>query len=828
MNRRQRRVAAKRAGYIGPEQTVGSYGTTADLFNAALRYHHSGRLAEAELLYGQVLAIEPSHVRSLHNLGNILRETGRANEAVTCYQRALTLEPNLVGTRNNLAATLHDLGQLDQAISHYQKVLALDPENAELHNNFGTALQDQGRPEAAAISFRRALDLKPDYVDALANLGNAHRDLGQLDQAVLHLQRALALYPNHVGIHNCLGAALRDLGALDEAIAHYERALALDPDEPGTHCNFGVALRDQGHFDQAATHFLRALELRPDYAEVHNNLGLVFHDQARLGAAVTHFECALAIKPDYPEAHTNLGIVFQDQGRLDDAMNHFERALMSRPDFSVALYNLAVLLQQQGRVDEAALRHRQVLAVSPDYADAKFGLCMAQLPIIYKDVGEIAERRAAYEGHLRELCQELGRGEASSSLAKGVGSNQPFFLAYQGHNDRDLQALYGSAVCKIMSERYRAPALALPPRLGEPVRVGIVSEFFRNHSVWKLNIRGWLRQLDRRKFRIFGYHTGLRRDAATTEAQFLCDRFIQGPLPSDRWREMILADALHILIYPEVGMGPVAAQLAAQRLAPTQCNFAGHPETSGYPTLDYFLSSELMEPPDGQQHYTERLVRLPNMATYYEPVVGQPEANGSAEFGWPSSVPAFWCGQSLFKYLPQYDSVFPRIAREVGDCRFIFIEFPSGEYVTELFRKRLDRAFAEFGLRASDFIAVLPRLSEDRFSAAIARCDVGLDSIGWTGNNSTLEAMVHDLPIVTIPGTMMRGRHTMAILQMMGVTDTITETVDDYVSTAARLAHDASWRMALSKRIAESKSRLYRDDSFILALEAFFVQVAHQ
>jgi len=429
---------------------------------------------------------------------------------------------------------------------------------------------------------------------------------------------------------------------------------------------------------------------------------------------------------------------------------------------------------------------------------------------------------------LIKLCQELSRPEATSNLAKGVGSNQPFFLAYQGQNDRDLQALYGSAVCKIMSERHPAPALARPPGSGEPIRVGIVSEYFRNHSVWKLNIRGWLRQLDRRKFRVFGYHTGKRRDAATAEAQSLCERFVQGPLPAELWRAAILADAAHILIYPEIGMGPVAAQLAAQRLAPTQCNTWGHPATSGYPTLDYFLSSELMEPPDGQQHYTERLVRLPNLSTYYEPVVPQPEADGPAEFGWPSTVPAFWCGQSLFKYLPQYDAGFPRIAREVGDCRFVFIEFPSGEYVTELFRSRLDRAFAEFGLRAGDFVIVLPRLSEDRFGAAIARCDVGLDSIGWTGCNSTLEALVHDLPIVTIPGTMMRGRHTMAILQMLGVTDTIIETLEDYVAAAIRLAHDVSWRMALRKRIAEGKSRLYRDDSFILAFEEFLVRVAHQ
>jgi predicted O-linked N-acetylglucosamine transferase (SPINDLY family) len=88
--------------------------------------------------------------------------------------------------------------------------------------------------------------------------------------------------------------------------------------------------------------------------------------------------------------------------------------------------------------------------------------------------------------------------------------------------------------------------------------------------------------------------------------------------------------------------------------------------------------------------------------------------------------------------------------------------------------------------------------------------------------------MVHDLPIVTIPGTLMRGRHTMAILQMMGVMDTITGTSDDYVSTAVRLVQDVSWRMALRTRIAERKSRLYRDDSFIFAFEEFLEQVARR
>src|SRR5262249_1315070 len=352
--------------------------------------------------------------------------------------------------------------------------------------------------------------------------------------------------------------------------------------------------------------------------------------------------------------------------------------------------------------------------------------------------------------------------------------------------------------------------------------------YFLRHSNWKIPIRGWLSQLDRSRFQIFGYHTGSERDAETAEAAALCSRFVHGPLPLDRWRQSILDDAPHVLIYPEVGMDGVAAQLAAQRLAPVQCNSWGHPQTSGYPTLDYFLSSDLMEPPDAQDHYTEQLIRLPNLSIYYEPPVNVPVALDRVELGLRPTATVYWCSQTLFKYLPQFDQVFPRIARQVGDCQFTFIQITRNPHVTELFRKRLDRAFAAFGLNASDHCVLLPPLAHERFVAAIGQCDLVLDSIGWSGCNSTLESLAHDLPIVTMTGDFMRGRHTTAILEMMGIGETTAQTIDDYVSIAIGLAQNPQARMALKTKISQNKHRLYRDRDCILALETFLDRVARR
>ena len=220
-------------------------------------------------------------------------------------------------------------------------------------------------------------------------------------------------------------------------------------------------------------------------------------------------------------------------------------------------------------------------------------------------------------------------------------------------------------VQSIINERYGAPPeLPPPPAPGEPIRVGIVSSFFYLHSNWKIPIKGWISQMDRSRFKIYGYHVGSRRDAETEvaandvrsfRAQDAGHRRLATRYPG---RQAACADLSGLVD----GHGDV--QLAAQRLARVQCNSWGHPETSGMSNLDCFFSSDLMEPPDGAEHYTEELVRLPNLSIYYEPVETEPKPITRAELGLRPGATAFWCGQSLFKYLPQYDQVFARIAKD--------------------------------------------------------------------------------------------------------------------------------------------------------------------
>jgi protein O-GlcNAc transferase len=654
-----------------------------------------------------------------------------------------------------------------------------------------------------------------DFAQALA-----HHQAGRLAEAERLYRRVCAADPNHVPALHRLGVVAHQLGRPD-AVDILARAVKLRPDIAEVHNDLGVVLGARGRLAEAAAAFERAAALRPDYAEAHNNLAAALRRLGRTEQAVAHYQRVAALAPNAAGAHNNLANALMELGRLDAALAHYDKALALAPQLAPAHYNRGVALRGQSRIAEAAASFEQALALKPDFFAAKFAACMARLPIVYTDEAQIEGQRAAYEADLRALHADVERASRPGDFADVIGAHQPFYLAYQGRNDRELQAVYGSMICRIMAARYGAASLPSPPAADEPVRVGIVSGFFRRHSNWKIPISGWLGQLDRRRFRLFGYHTGREADADTATAAGLCARFVQGPLPIEGWRRAILDDAPHVLIYPEVGMDPVSAQLAAQRLAPVQCNSWGHPDTSGFPTLDFFLSSDLMEPSDAQEHYTERLVRLPNLSIYYEPPEGRLIALARADLGLRPDTMIYWCSQAIYKYLPQFDQVLSHIARDVGNCQFTFIQFPGAAHVTDMLRRRLDAAFAACGLKAEEHCVFLPRLDQDSYAAAIGCCDVALDSIGWSGCNSSLECLLHDLPIVTLPGALMRGRHTAAILEMMGVTDTVARSIDEYLATAVRLARDTSWRVALRRRIAQSKQRAYRDRACITALEDF-------
>jgi predicted O-linked N-acetylglucosamine transferase (SPINDLY family) len=719
------------------------------------------------------------------------------------------------------ALELHKQGRLTEAEQFYSEVLAHRPDHFDALQMLSVIKLAKGQPAEALRLISEAMRMRRPSPQILVNHGMILHALDRSEEALACFDAALKQKSKFAEAHNNRGAVLAALGRHEEAVACFHKALALKTDYADAHYNLGSSLRVLGRYDEALVGLDRALLLRPDYVKALNNRGAVLEAINRLPEALACYDRAVALAPGFTESRNNRGRVLLALDRADDAIDNFTAALKFNPDDAEAWYQRGRCLLEISRNEEAAADLAQALALAPGHADARFAACFAELPVIYRNESEIAQCRAAYEQKLRELLNDVERGVLKGDLIKAIGARHPFLLAYQGSNDRALQQIYGEMIGKVIARRFSPAPLPPPPAPGEPIRVGIVSSFFYRHSNWKIPIKGWISQLDRSRFYVTGYHLGAIHDEQTDAAARLCDRFVHRTLDTDGWRREILADAPHALIYPGLLMDVSSLQLAAQRLASVQCNSWGHPETSGLSTVDYFLSSDLMEPPDAQACYTEKLVRLPNLSIYYEPVAAEPVSVTREGLGLRAGATAFWSAQSLFKYLPQYDDVFVRIAQAVGDCQFVFLRHFGAPRVTQLVRERLERAFSAAGMRAEHHCVFLNRMSQSQFAAAAGLCDVFLDSIGWSGCNSALECLPQALPIVTFEGPTMRGRHSAAILRMIDVTDTIAATVDDYVAIATRLGQDTQFRQTMSSRMAENRHRLYEDRAPVIALENF-------
>src|SRR5262249_10876056 len=142
-----------------------------------------------------------------------------------------------------------------------------------------------------------------------------------------------------------------------------------------------------------------------------------------------------------------------------------------------------------------------------------------------------------------------------------------------------------------------------------PLRVGFLSRFFHNHTIGMLNA-GLVRNLTRPDFHVVLFRFPGNDDDIARFIQEGADTVVTLPAHLDQARRQIAEQRLDVLYYTDIGMDPLAYFLAFARLAPVQCVTWGHPITTGIPTMDYFISSELFEAPGAEEHYTEQLVRL--------------------------------------------------------------------------------------------------------------------------------------------------------------------------------------------------------------------------
>jgi CRISPR-associated protein Csy1 len=179
----------------------------------------------------------------------------------------------------------------------------------------------------------------------------------------------------------------------------------------------------------------------------------------------------------------------------------------------------------------------------------------------------------------------------------------------------------------------------------------------------------------------------------------------------------------------------------------------------------------------------------------------------------------------LFKIHPENDDLIARVvASDSSITLVLFAErYPS---MTHAFMRRLALSFERHGLSLRERARVLPRVSHEDYLRVNLACDLMLDTLHWSGGNTTLDAIACGLPLVTLPGKYMRGRQSAAMLRLIGLPELIAGDAAEFVRIAGDLAGDGERRVAIRRTMHDRDAAIFEDPAPLSALHAFFEAAA--
>jgi protein O-GlcNAc transferase len=718
-----------------------------------------------------------------------------------------------------LAQERHRQGMLAEAISGYASFLDGNPLRGDVWHLRALAEHQSGQLEASWRSVNRALEAGGEQAATVLLAGMLLQDRGDLEGAQRSFARAAELRPGWAAPLANRGRVLLDLRRVPEALETLRAAAALDASNARIWNNIGLALVSLDRVDEAQKAFYHALSIAP-LATAHFSIARIHSMRNETQRAFEHAEAAARGDPRLTDAHLLLGDLHRKARNIEGMRKSFSDAVRSDPRNARALNAHAEFLAGAGNVREAREEYRRIAADNPADLKAALGANLL-LPQVYRDRADLAAWRADYEegmGRLEAGAEAFRFANPREAMLQARWTN--FYLAYQGRDDRELQSRFGDFIHGVLGRGFPE---AMRPR--EPVRgrakmrIGFCSQFFFNCTVGRY-FASWITRLDRSRFEIYVYYTNewVADDTRTIAAASDVFRHLPGRT-FEGVAQQILGDQLDALVFPELGMHGETFSLASLRLAPVQVAGWGHPTTTGLPNVDYFVSSAPMEPEEGERHYRERLVLLPGLGTNYATPAAA-EAGDRAEFALPPDVPLYLVPQSLFKIHPDNDALLAAVM--AADPRGKLVFFAAWyDAINAAFRARLVEALAVHGLQLEDRVVFLPYMAHAEYLRVNACCNVMLDTLHWSGGNTSLDAIASGLPMVTLPGALMRGRQSAAMLRLLGLDELVASDSREYVEKAVAIGGDRDRRAALAQRIGAARPALFDRDEPIRALEDF-------
>jgi predicted O-linked N-acetylglucosamine transferase (SPINDLY family) len=693
------------------------------------------------------------------------QHAGENDVAKSLFAQALKLDANNAVALYSLSAIASAQGSFAEALTHIDKVVASSPKFAQAHLAHSVILFNLGRMDESLKAVQKALKAEPTLPGAQAHLDTvrlAHASNGGGNTTPSHPQ---------VMAFNTQAIALQGAGQHAEAEALLRQALALDDKNFLTLYSLGVARSAQMDSPGALAFFSQACDASPHLPLGHFAKAKTLHDLGLAEDALTAYDQAIAVDPHYMEAYTNKAALLQAMNRHHDALLCLTAATDINPDHVRALEGQGQLLGQYKQYTLATRAFAHALQVAPDYAYGEGHLMGARL------------------SNCDWTDFEASKARIIAGIEAGKLTCGPLTI---------MAITDDARIIRKCAELYAADKyLASPNPLwkGEKYqhrkkRVGFMSADFRVHPVGYLLI-GLIEQFDKSKFELTGFFTGVSDDSDLWK-RYRCafDHYIDcHGMTSLDVAKLMRAMEIDVLIDLSGHTEGTRLDILAHRPAPAQVTYLGFPGTLGLPYIDYLISDPRIVPDELEQHYGEKILKLPHC---YLPrddsVVPSPETPKRSDFGLPEEGVVFCSFNHDYKINPPLFKVWMDLLKEVPGSVLWLMKLNEGAH-TNLTQSARDQGVDPERII---FASRLPRVEDHLARYRLA--DVFIDTFPYNGHTTAGDALRSGLPVVSLCGGSFASRVAASLLHDVGMPELACYSFQEYHDKALQMATDEAIR----------------------------------
>ncbi|QBY05433.1 tetratricopeptide repeat protein [Thalassotalea sp. HSM 43] len=194
---------------------------------------------QAEDVYQQALALEPTFWKNYYDYGRFLYNHGKYQQAIEQFKKSVLLKDDVAIVHNALGGTYYLLMDWENASVSWSKAMAIEP-TGMLYSNLATSLFFNKQFDDAAELYQQSLKLSPEDDLMWANLGDAYKySPTQHNRAKPSFEKALSLAkkqeiinPKDLSLQSQIGRYHSELGDCQAANSYRVNILEATVSDP--------------------------------------------------------------------------------------------------------------------------------------------------------------------------------------------------------------------------------------------------------------------------------------------------------------------------------------------------------------------------------------------------------------------------------------------------------------------------------------------------------------------------------------------------------------------------------------------------------------------